>query len=79
MYGGSSSNYERSLDPTYGAKVQAKWINLTVEYNGTDKLATVINAWPMEDGSVGLFLRLEDDTTLIGSNEYWTVKVDRDG
>lgn len=79
MYGGSINNYERALDPAYRAKVQARWIGLTVEYNGTERTAEVRNAWPMEDGSVGLFLRLEDDTTLTSSSEYWTVKVDRDG
>lgn len=79
MYGGNINNYANAFDPAYHAEVKSKWIGLTVEYNGTKRTAEVVNAWPMEDGSVGLFLRLEDETTLVSSNEYWTVKLDKNG
>lgn len=54
-------------------EIRNKWSGLTVVNNGTDQTATVAYAWPLDNGSIGLWLVLEDGSEFKGDSERWTV------
>jgi hypothetical protein len=72
------NRYDLAFDPTYRREVNDKWTGLTVQYNGTLRNLRVVSAWPLPNGSVGLFLEDSDGTTLTASSDYYTIVRSKD-
>jgi hypothetical protein len=70
MFAASSEAQERAFDRAYREEVRGKWIGRLVQKNGTAIFGRVESAWPNEDGSVGLYIHVEEGVT--STNEYWT-------
>lgn len=55
-----------------------KWIGRKVARNGADSIGTVLKAWVLPEGVVGLSIRLENATLVTSTSEYYTVKRKKD-